>query len=212
MVSVPGCLGGTAQEVLRASKMTDKGLHKDLERLKATIITKFMGDLTQFDLKAKAWASKQKEGECVRDWAARLRLLMMYYMKKEILESSKYKDQLVRGKYANNFSGEDLTHYDWVSTEYWRQMLAYINDDDATPPWHAACWERYEITPEYAKQHKRYMARCEGGPNLLEDMNKKGRDKLLRQGPRVKMGVASRPVKAAKPDYRNRPSSRHPSK
>ena len=63
-----GCLGGTAQEVLRASKMTDKGLHKDLERLKATIITKFMGDLTQFDLKAKAWASKQKEGECVRSY------------------------------------------------------------------------------------------------------------------------------------------------
>ena len=49
-----GCLGGTAQEVLRATKVTDKGLHRNLEKLKEVIITKFMGDLTQFDLKAKA--------------------------------------------------------------------------------------------------------------------------------------------------------------
>ena len=160
-----GCLGGNAQEVLRATKVTDKGLHRNLERLKETIITKFMGDLTQFDLKAKAWASKQKEGECVRDWAARLRLLMFYYMKKEILDSAKYKQQLVRGKYANSFSGEDLTHYDWATTDYWRQMLIYINDESVTPPWHAACWERYEITPEYARTKGRSMARCEGGPN-----------------------------------------------
>ena len=36
-------------------------------------------------------------------------MLMFYYMRKEILDSSKYKDQLIRGKYANNFSGLDLT-------------------------------------------------------------------------------------------------------
>ena len=154
-----------------------------------------MGDLTQFDLKAKAWASKQKEGECVRDWAARLRLLMFYYMKKEILDSAKYKQQLVRGKYANSFSGEDRTHYDWATTDYWRQMLIYINDDKVTPPWQAACWERYEVTPEYARKNNRSMARSEGGPNLTENLTKKGRDKLLKEGPRVKMGVACQPLR-----------------
>ena len=114
-------------------------------------------------------------------------------MKKEILDSNKYKDELIRGKYANNFSGLDLTHYDWATTEYWRQMLLYINDEHATAPWHAACWERYEITPEYAKQNKRSMARCEGGPNLLEDVSTKGRKKLLNEGPRVKMGIVATP-------------------
>ena len=134
------CLRGTAQEVLRAAKITDKGLHKNMEKLKEVIITNFMGDLTQFDLKAKAWSSKQKETECARDWAARLRMIMFYYMRKEILDSGKYKETLIRGKYANNFSGLDLTHYDWASTEYWRQMLLYIHDDTATAPWYAACW------------------------------------------------------------------------
>ena len=86
------------------------------------------------DLKAKAWSTKQKEAECARDWAARLRLLMFYYMKKEVLDSSKYKEQLVRGKYANNFSGLDLTHYDWATTDYWKQMLIYINDESVTTP------------------------------------------------------------------------------
>ena len=50
-----GCLGGTAQEVLRATKVTDKGLHRNLEKLKETIITKFMGDLTQTIRCPRTW-------------------------------------------------------------------------------------------------------------------------------------------------------------
>ena len=79
-----GCLGGAALEVLRAAKITKKGLNKNLNLLKETVISKFMGDLTQFDLKSKAWESKQEEDECARDWAARLQLLMFYFMRKEI--------------------------------------------------------------------------------------------------------------------------------
>ena len=120
-------------------------------------------------------------------------MLMFYYMKKEIIDSKKYKDQLIRGKYANNFSGLDLTHYDCASTDYWRQMLLYIHDETATAPWHAACWERYEIPPEYAKRNNRSMARSEGGPNLSEDLSTKGRKKLLDEGPRVKLGFVATP-------------------
>ena len=192
-----GCLGGTAQEVLRAAKITDKGLNKNVEKLKEAIITKFMGDLTQFDLKAKAWSSKQKETECARDWAARLQMIMFYYMRKEILDSDKYKETLSRGKYANTFSGEDLTHYDWATTEYWKQMLIYIHDETATAPWHSACWERYEQTPVVARRSNRSMARSEGGPNLEEDKSVKGRKKIRDGGPRVLMGFVARPERAA---------------
>ena len=37
------------------------------------------------------------------------------------------------------------------------------------------------------------MARCEGGPNLLEDLSTKGRKRLLQEGPRVKMGFIATP-------------------
>ena len=158
-----------------------------------------MGDLTQFDLKAKAWSSKQKETECARDWVARLQMLMSYYMRKEILDSEKYKATISKGKYANTFSGIDLTHYDWASTEYWKQMLIYIHDESETAPWHSACWERYELTPEVARENKRVMARSEGGSDPEKDKSVQGRTRLRTEGPRVKMGFAARPMREAIP-------------
>lgn len=121
-----------------------------------------MGDLTHFDLKAKAWSSKQKEDECVRDWAARLQPLMFYFMRKEVLDSEKYKNTLSMGHYANQFSGCDLTHYHWATPEYWEQLLKYIHDDTAQAPWSDACWERYEHDNVMARSNNRQMARSEG--------------------------------------------------
>ena len=125
--------------------------------------------------------SKQKEGECARDWAARLQLLMFYFMRKEVLDSEKYKKTLSMGRYANQFSGRDLTHYDWATPEYWSQLLAYIHDDTAKAPWSNACWERYEYDNTMARENNRQMARSEGGKAVAAAQ-------LANFGPRVEMG------------------------
>ena len=111
---------------------------------------------------------------------------MFYFMRKEVLDSEKYKKTLSKGQYANEFSGHDLTLYDWATAAYWKQILAYIHDDTEKAPWSDACWERYEFDNDIARQANREMARSEEGKQVPKE-------RLPRHGPRVEMGFLAVP-------------------
>lgn len=49
------CLKGSSREIMCSACLTTKDLSKNLQKLKERLMSIFMGDLTLFDLKARAW-------------------------------------------------------------------------------------------------------------------------------------------------------------
>ena len=193
-----GCLGGGALEVVRAAKLTQGDVRKDPEVLRSIIIDKFLGELTMFDLKTRAWNTKQKAEELSRNWCARIQILMMFFIKKEIIETPKYKEVFTEGAFANAFNENSLKHYDWATTHYWEKMLKHLREAGAASPWAEACWENYEISPGRKNDagEERLIAVSEGGKGGYSYKAAPGvggnpPDKV--NGPRVELGFWARP-------------------
>ena len=104
------CLQGTSREIIHAACLTTSNLSKDLELLKQKLMKTFMGDLTLFDMKMRAWKMKQRDDESAEEFGARVKDRLHNNALKEVLDMPEHKKLVAEGGYANNFSRGDIVH------------------------------------------------------------------------------------------------------
>ena len=168
------CLAGTAKEILRSAKLTQPGVLTDVEELKTTLISEFMGEGSMFNLRAKAWSTYQKNGESAREWAARITLLLTYNSRKELIDSKKYSEYIEATDFANpHFKTRGsplfrLYQYEWMSIKYYDAMMCYFTIANQSPPWQEALLENYKDESIVGADEER-MAMSEGGGDIEWD-------------------------------------------
>ena len=168
------CLAGTAKEIVRAAKLGQPGVLTDVEELKTTLITQFMGEGSMFEVRGKAWSTYQKTGENAREWAARISLLLTYNARKEVIDSKKYKEYISANEFADKGFTDDksqnfrLHQYDWMSIKYYDSMLRYFTTVGKLPPWHAAMYEPIRDDDKTGPDEERYPT-SEGGGEIDAD-------------------------------------------